>query len=991
MQNESKTRQQLISELHELRQRVVELQKDKAPRKRAMDALAGSADRFRALADSIPGMVFQFVLHQDGSFSLPYINDGILHYAGISPESAMAEPSLLFTPIHPDDQEMIRRAMSISAETLQDFSAEHRLIDTNGELKWFRVESKPQRLSTGDILWNGVSVDITERKRIEEALRESERRFHSIFNSMGEIVALHELICDASGQPIDYRIIECNPAFSRSTGILHERAVGALASRIYGTGEPPYLEVYAHVAQTGKSAQFEDYFAPMQKYFQISAVSAEQGHFVTVSKDITERVQQQREIKLLNRLYRVLSQVSQAVVRATSAELFLEESCRVIVEEGGFLLSWIGYVEEVTSRVVPTAIWGGANDYARGITVYADDRPEGRGPTGSCIRERRHFVYNDFLHDQPTQPWHERAARFGIKAVAAFPIQVEGRVWGALTIYSDEINFFGDKDVKLLEKVAGGIGFGLDNLAREHRRKQAEETLRQSEDRYRRIFDDAVLGIFQSTPEGKILRANPAYARMFGFDSPEEVMSFVNDVAVELYADPPRRKQIVKMIMQTEGPIRVENRYVRKDGRIFIGNLHAWAVRGKDGGFLYLEGFVEDITERKRAEEEKEKLEAELRHAHKMEAVGTLAGGIAHEFNNILGIVLGNAELAAEDMQDSNPARFNLDEIKAASFRARDAVRRLLTFSRKSEESRRLLNLVPAVKEAIKLLRFSIPSSVQIHQNISDECDPVEADPTQIHQIILNLGSNAVHAMEEKGGNLEFSLQNILLDETSQNFDSKLQPGEYVMLKVSDTGSGIPVEIMDRIFDPYFTTKDVGKGTGMGLPVVHGIVEAHGGSIQVESDPGEGTTFKIFFPAIKQIRSSEVKETKAELPTGTERILFIDDEKSIAMFGGSMLERLGYQVKTETDPIRAMEVFASNPGQFDLVITDMTMPGITGDRLIRRVLQIRPDMKTILCTGYSQGIDEERAYTISAKAYALKPLDRKQLAITVRKVLDEKT
>lgn len=392
------------------------------------------------------------------------------------------------------------------------------------------------------------------------------------------------------------------------------------------------------------------------------------------------------------------------------------------------------------------------------------------------------------------------------------------------------------------------------------------------------------------------------------------------------------------------------------------------------------------LLERKRAEDENRALEAQLRQAQKMEAVGTLAGGIAHEFNNILGIILGNAELAREDLPKSNPAHFNLGEIKTASLRAKEIVRQLLTFGRKTEENRQPVSLVPVIREAIKLLRSSIPAYIQFEEDISADGCCVLADSTQIQRILLNLGTNAAHAMETTGGILRFSLHVMTFPHANQNHASRMRSGRYVVLQGSDTGKSIPPDIVERIFDPYFTTKGVGKGAGLGLSVVHGIVERHGGSIEVDSKPAHGTTFKIFFPVETRLFEPGF-DISDQPPTGHERILFVDDE-AIAAVWSSILARLGYQVQAETDPEQALKLFAADPDQFDLLITDMTMPVMTGDQLIKKALQIRPDLKTILCTGYSQQVDETTAIRLGAKAYTLKPLDLTQLAITVRKVLD---
>ena len=571
----------------------------------------------------------------------------------------------------------------------------------------------------------------------------------------------------------------------------------------------------------------------------------------------------------------------------------------------------------------------------------------------------------------------------GYESVALIPLRTGQQVFGLLQFNDRRPNRFTPDLIAHLEKMADSLAIALSQ-------RQADEALRGSEANFKAMFETASIGVAQADPKtGQWLRVNQKMCEITGYSSAEMLTMRV----AEITHPEDREKDWAAFQDVVNGKAknyRIEKRYVRKDGTIIWVNLNMTVIRDISDQPTRTVATIEDITERKRAEEEKQKLEAQLRQAQKMEAVGALAGGIAHEFNNVLGIILGNAELAKDDIPEWNPARFNLDEIKAASLRAKEVVRQLLTFSRKKEEHRQPINLASLTKDAIRFLRSSIPTSIEIRQNIAEGCHTIIADPTQIHQVILNLSTNAAHAMEETGGILEFSLQDIALDETSHGSDSKLQPGEHVMLQVSDTGSGIPAEILDRIFDPYFTTKEVGKGTGMGLSVVHGIVEVHGGSIEVESNPGDGATFKIFFPATKEESSSAV-EMEVKLPSGTERILFIDDEQSIAKLGQLMLEKLGYQVQSETNPSKALELFASNPERFDLIITDTTMPRMTGDQLIKEILTIRPDMKTILCTGYSERVDEESARTIGARAHALKPLDRKLLAMIVRKVLDERT
>jgi|GEM_PF-403267 len=387
----------------------------------------------------------------------------------------------------------------------------------------------------------------------------------------------------------------------------------------------------------------------------------------------------------------------------------------------------------------------------------------------------------------------------------------------------------------------------------------------------------------------------------------------------------------------------------------------------------------DDITERKQIEEE-------LHHARKMESIGVLAGGVAHDFNNILGIVLGNAELALDDVPEWNPARDFLKEIRSATLRAKDVVQELLRFSRKSTGQKKPLEIGQLVKESMKSLRATIPSSVDFSLNIPEDLHYIHADPTQIHQILMNLLSNASDAMEERGI-LKVTLENVVLEK--KNAKVNLEPGKYVKLSMKDTGAGIETENLSRIFDPYFTTKEIGKGTGMGLAVIYGIVQQHAGSIQVETEIGKGTTFELYFPAIDS--KPLMKEKSAGgISGGKERILFVDDEDAMVNLNRQRLERLGYGVTGFTDPLEALEFFSANPDQIDLLITDMTMPKMTGDRLTQEILKIRSDMPIILCTGYSSRISEDKAQELGIRKYIDKPIEMLNLARSVREVLDGK-
>ena len=383
---------------------------------------------------------------------------------------------------------------------------------------------------------------------------------------------------------------------------------------------------------------------------------------------------------------------------------------------------------------------------------------------------------------------------------------------------------------------------------------------------------------------------------------------------------------------------------------------------------------------------EKRQLENQLRQSQKMEAIGTLAGGIAHDFNNVLSIILGNAELALADMSSEHPAHLNLERILTASLRAREMIQQLLSFSRKEKSGRKPLRLNSVITESLKLMRASLPANISIERDIcTTECITI-ADATQIHQIMLNLCTNAAHAMEPDGGVLTIRLDPVTLDSAAA--DMNLAPGRYARLVVADTGHGIEKDIINRIFDPYFTTKETGKGTGMGLSVVHGIIKGYGGAIRAFSGPDRFTEFHLYLPKVEAIIDAEPAIfNQQHLTGGHEHILVVDDEEMLVDMMRQVLEQLGYKVSPHTDSAEALKAFLGCPRRFDLLITDMTMPGMTGTGLAKAVKVVRDDLPIILCTGFNEQISQENAQSLGIQSLIMKPVGMQQLAETIRSVL----
>ena len=438
--------------------------------------------------------------------------------------------------------------------------------------------------------------------------------------------------------------------------------------------------------------------------------------------------------------------------------------------------------------------------------------------------------------------------------------------------------------------------------------------------------------------------------------------------------------QLSSLAKAAQGPYQTKFERTDAEGREKRLEMTISPVRQDD---QRLSGFVvmlRDVTDLRR-------LENKLRQSQKMEAIGTLAGGIAHDFNNILGSIIGYAELAAWDMPPETGPKRHLEQVLMAGERAKELVGQILSFSRQGEKERRPIKLTPIIKETLKLLRASLPATIDLESRLDEENGSVLSDPVQIQQVLMNLATNAAQAIGEQTGNVSVSLTEHLIDRQSGALHPELKPGMYTLLVVSDTGCGIPKENIEKIFDPYFSTKQPGEGTGLGLAMVHGIVHSHGGVVAVYSEVGQGTTFKVYLPRI----TTEAAEPPAYDYTnyhGNERVLLVDDEHALIKAYGEMLGKMGYRVSISAKPVEALEMFKADPQAFDLVITDYAMPEMSGTDLAKSMFAIRPDIPLILCTGFSETIGRQVAGTIGFADYIMKPVLAGQLAKSIRKVMD---
>ncbi len=585
------------------------------------------------------------------------------------------------------------------------------------------------------------------------------------------------------------------------------------------------------------------------------------------------------------------------------------------------------------------------------------------------------FFGQVFLEDAPVDRsfFREQARTFGFDEKAYMAALDRAPV-----ISRDRLNHtlaFSEKLARL------AVAMGTKTLSQVRsidRQNRAQEEIRRSEAKFRSLFDQAGDAIFIHDADGRFVDVNQKACGHTGYDREELLALGVKDIDPD--ADVRGGRNGFWRQFSRHGRMAFETRHMRKDGSVCPVEVSLSPIAF--GGAEYILAIARDITDRKR-------LEDQLRQAQKMEAIGTLAGGIAHDFNNILAPIIGYSEMTANELPEDSPLRRNLVKVLDSAQRARDLVQQILTFSRKFEKSLEPVRIRPIVKEALKLMRATIPTTIDIREDIADT-GAIRADLTQIHQIVINLCTNAYHAMWHTGGVLRVALTETGVESGPGAIHPDAKTGRYARLTVADAGSGIDPSILENIFEPYFTTKEEGKGTGLGLSVVDGIVREHGGFITLDNHPGQGCAFHVFFPLISgESKPSEPLDVR-DCPTGSERVLLVEDERPLLEMIQRMLEGLGYGVTSAEDGDAALAIFQSQPDGFDLVLTDMTMPRMTGDRLALEIQSVRPDVPILICTGYSDKIDKKRSRELGLSGFLLKPIFRNDLAVAVRNALDSR-
>jgi PAS domain S-box-containing protein len=602
------------------------------------------------------------------------------------------------------------------------------------------------------------------------------------------------------------------------------------------------------------------------------------------------------------------------------------------------------------------------------------------GSRGAALFRAEPVITTDILQDPLWTDYRELAVRHGPRACWSTPIRSHsGKLLGWFAMYYCQPGSPGSVEIQLITIATRIAGIAIERWQAESDNRRAEEALRLAELKYRSIFEQAVIGIFQSTPQGKCLSANPALARKFGYDSVAEFMACTTEGLDQVFVNAEARRQFVRAI-QEKGSIRdFEFQAYRRDRSIMWLSVRALAVR-EDGRIIRYEGMCQDITERKI-------LEKQLFQAQKMEAVGRLAGGISHDFNNILGVILGQGELLLKKLEPSE-TRWRVEQICQAGKRAAALTGRLLAFSRQQILQLSSLDLNRVVENFTSMLTRLIGEDVTLTVSLDPELGQINAEAGQIEQVLMNLVVNARDAMP-RGGTLTIRTFNFELDESFARQHVGTRPGQCVGLTVSDTGTGMEEQTSARLFEPFFSTKEPGKGTGLGLATVYGIVKQSGGYISVDTEPGKGTAFSIYLPRIGEAGSAQNLETFPSGPArGSETILLVEDAEPLRNVTREFLKEAGYVVLEANDALDALETAKRHEGEISLLITDVVLPGLNGRELADQLVLLRPGIKVLYISGYTDDAIVRHGVRKSELAFLEKPFTQGALTNKVREMLD---
>ncbi len=836
--------------------------------------------------------------------------------------------------VHPEDRPLVTESLERSVKDQAAYDLEHRIIWPSGASHWIHCKGQVLLDHGGQPhCMVGTVQNITRKKEDEKRLRDSQLFLSSIVENIPHMIFVKEAQ--------NLKFLQFNKAGEDLIGYPRNTMIGKTDYDFFPKSEADFYTSKDREVLSGKSPVDIPHETIHTKSHGTRSLHTkkiplldEQGspqYLLGISEDITDRIHAEQEAaQLAHQNELILSSIGDGIY---GLDL---EGCTTFVNPAG--AEMLGYSVE---ELIGVPMHGTIHHTKSNNTPY----PREECPMYASFEDGLvHHMENEVL-------WRKDGTSFPVE-YTSMPIFKDQQLIGAVVTFRDITD-----------------------------RKLAEKALLESEEQFRQLSEAIPQQVWTALPDGTLDYVNQRITAYFGRTSEELLGQRWQEVIHP--EDLPECLNRWTKARETGQSYEVEFRLLRNEDQSYRWHLgRALPILNEEGHVIKWFGTNTDMTEFKQ-------LEHQLHQTQKMEAIGSLAAGIAHDFNNILMAIMGYTELARIHIRGKRRVQRNLEEILIASQRGKELVQQILTFSRQTEQQRQPLDIQIVVREVMKLLRATLPTTIDIQAHILGPPSIILGNPIQIHQVIMNLCANAEHAMRETGGVLELSVDTVTVGANGLTEAPDLKPGVYLRLKVGDTGRGMSAETIQHIFNPFFTTKGIGEGTGMGLAVVHGIVSTHGGSITVKSELLKGTTFTIYFPEMEFMSPVESEEKlDQDLLMGRGYILFVEDEEPLARLGQETLEGLGYEVMVRTSSVEALEAFRSDPSKFDAVITDQTMPNLTGEGLARELLQIRPDIPIILCTGFSHTMTPEKAQSLGIRAFLLKPLLIKDLGQALRKILD---
>lgn len=839
------------------------------------------------------------------------------------------------------------------------------------------------------------------QRRAESEIQESNELFRTAFDSIPDYISISTI---DNGTWIDV-----NPGFTNMMGYTREEVVGKIPFALGFWHDPDDRCKLVEVLEgNGRVNNLESRFVNKNGAVVNVSISGRiiklrgKPYLFSFVRDITEQKKTEDALKRVNHVLRILTRCNEILVRAEDEKVLLRDICHTVIDDGTYCFAWVGYAENNPEKTIrPVAQAGMEMGLTENLGLTWADKEKGRGPSATAIRTGRPCLIKDVLKDNAFAPRQEQTKQLGYRSILSVPLKYTNSVLGSLSVYASMPDAFDAEEINLITQLANDLAYGIISIHTREKHRQTAEALFESAKEYQKLarahdqkqqllvalLDSIPDLIFYKDPKGIYLGCNKAFESFAGM--PAESLTGLSDFDIFPRNVAESFRDMDREIMSHRMACRNEEWVNYPDGRRVLLDTLKTPFYDQTGNMLGLIGISRDVTHQKHSDEERKKLESQLHQAQRMEAIGQLAGGIAHDFNNLLTVITGYSEIIKVKLEQESHLQRYIDQVLTAGERAAELTNGLLAFSRKQVMLIKPLDLCELVRGLKKMLRRLMPEDIDFSAQFVDNPLIVMADRGQLEQVLMNLVTNAKDAMP-KGGKLLIDLSPVEMQNSFEHAHGRGKSGRYACLSITDTGVGMDAETREKIFEPFFTTKEVGKGTGLGMAIIYGIVSQHNGYISVESEPGTGTTFRIYLPLMVKDERSVNELTQEEQPAGgTETVLLAEDDATVRELHSMMLEEAGYTVIGAVDGSDALNKFSAHQETVDILVTDVIMPKFDGKKVITEIRKIRPQMKVLFMSGYTKDLFVQRGILDQEFNFLSKPVSATGLLKAVRDILDQ--